>query len=94
MIRAYDPWPGDLHQLLEPQETHPQHENFPRLFHPPGSGGKTGPRCSPPGNQGLLIACGSGGLLVTDVQLEGSTRMNISQLIAGHPNLKDIHFDV
>ena len=46
------------------------------------------------GEQGLLIACGSGGLLVTDVQLEGSTRMNISQLIAGHPNLKDIHFDV
>lgn len=32
-----------LHQLLEPQKTHPQHENFPRLFHPPGSGGETGP---------------------------------------------------
>lgn len=82
-----------LHQLLEPQKTHPQHENFPRLSILPEAEGKPGQVLSA-GEQGLLIACGSGGLLVTDVQLEGSTRMNISQLIAGHPNLKDIHFDV
>lgn len=83
-----------LHQLLEPQEAYPQHENLPQGFSiVPEAEGKPGQVLSA-GEQGLLIACGSGGLLVTNVQLEGSTRMNISQLIAGHPNLKDIHFDV
>ena len=66
---------------------------FPGFTIVPEVSGKPGQVLSA-GEQGLLIACGEGGLLVTDVQLEGSTRMNIAQLIAGHPNLKDIHFDV
>lgn len=82
-----------LHQLLEPQKRIRNMKIFPGFSILPEAEGKPGQVLSA-GEQGLLIACGSGGLLVTDVQLEGSTRMNISQLIAGHPNLKDIHFDV
>lgn len=92
MIRAYDPWPGTF-TTIGTARAHPQHENLPRLHHRAEVSGKPGQVLSA-GEQGLLIACGEGGLLVTDVQLEGSTRMNIAQLIAGHPNLKDIHFDV
>ncbi|MFR4416563.1 MAG: hypothetical protein ACLT8E_03740 [Akkermansia sp.] len=64
-------------------EAYPQHENLPRLLHRSGGGRKPGQVLS--AGERALIACGSGGLLVTNVQLEGSPRMNISQLIAGHP---------
>lgn len=43
MIRAYDPVARYLHQLLEPQEAYPQHENLPRLLHRSGGGRETGP---------------------------------------------------
>ena len=93
MIRAYDPWPGTFTNYWNRKKRIRKMKIFPGFSILPEAEGKPGQVLSA-GEQGLLIACGSGGLLVTDVQLEGSTRMNISQLIAGHPNLKDIHFDV
>ena len=93
MIRAYDPWPGTFTNYWNRKKRIRNMKIFPGFSILPEAEGKPGQVLSA-GEQGLLIACGSGGLLVTDVQLEGSTRMNISQLIAGHPNLKDIHFDV
>lgn len=93
MIRAYDPWPGTFTNYWNRKKRIRNMKIFPGFSIVPEAEGKPGQVLSA-GEQGLLIACGSGGLLVTNVQLEGSTRMNISQLIAGHPNLKDIHFDV
>lgn len=93
MIRAYDPWPGTFTNYWNRKNRVRNMKIFPGFSIIPNATGKPGQVLSA-GEQGLLIACGKGGLLVTDVQLEGSTRMNISQLIAGHPNLKDIHFDV
>ena len=93
MIRAYDPWPGTFTNYWNRKGRIRNMKIFPGFTIVPEVSGKPGQVLSA-GEQGLLIACGEGGLLVTDVQLEGSTRMNIAQLIAGHPNLKDIHFDV
>ena len=93
MIRAYDPWPGTFTNYWNRKNRIRNMKIFPGFTIVPEAQGKPGQVLSA-GEPGLLIACGSGGLLVTDVQLEGSTRMSISQLIAGHPNLKDIHFDV
>ena len=93
MIRAYDPWPGTFTNYWNRKGRIRNMKIFPGFTIVPEASGKPGQVLSA-GEQGLLIACGEGGLLVTDVQLEGSTRMNIAQLIAGHPNLKDIHFDV
>ena len=86
-------WPGTFTNYWNRKKRIRNMKIFPGFSILPEAEGKPGQVLSA-GEQGLLIACGSGGLLVTDVQLEGSTRMNISQLIAGHPNLKDIHFDV
>jgi methionyl-tRNA formyltransferase len=33
----------------------------------------------------MLVACGTGALTVTEVQLEGKTPMGISTLLNGHP---------
>lgn len=93
MIRAYDPWPGTFTNYWNRKGRIRNMKIFPGFRIIPDACGKPG-QVLASGEQGLLIACGTGGLLVTDVQLEGSTRMSISQLIAGHPNLKDIHFDV
>lgn len=93
MIRAYDPWPGTFTNYWNRKGRVRNMKIFPGFTIVPDAAGKPGQVLSA-GEQGLLIACGEGGLLVTDVQLEGSKRMNIAQLIAGHPNLKDIHFDV
>lgn len=92
MIRAYAPWPGTFTNYLNRKGRIRNMKIFPGFTVVCDATGKPGQVLSA-GDQGLLIACGSGALLVNDVQLEGSTRMNISQLIAGHPNLKDIHFD-
>ena len=43
MIRAYDPWPGTFTNYWNRKKRIRNMKNFPRLFHPPGSGGKTGP---------------------------------------------------
>lgn len=43
MIRAYDPWPGTFTNYWNRKKRIRNMKIFPRLFHPPGSGGKTGP---------------------------------------------------
>ncbi|MEI9893953.1 MAG: hypothetical protein WDN28_08695 [Chthoniobacter sp.] len=35
--------------------------------------------------QGLLVAARSGAVLLTDIQLEGKRRMNVSEFLNGHP---------
>lgn len=93
MIRAYEPWPGTFTHYWNRKGRIRNMKIFSGFEIVPDVSGTPGQVLSA-SEHGLLIACGTGALLVTDVQLEGSTRMNISQLIAGHPNLKDIHFDV
>ncbi len=93
MIRAYDPWPGTFTNYWNRKGRVRNMKIFPGFTIVPDAVGKPGEVLTW-SDKGLLIACGSGALLVTDVQLEGSKRMNIAQLIAGHPNLKDIHFNV
>jgi methionyl-tRNA formyltransferase len=36
-------------------------------------------------DQGLLVGCGQGGVLIEEIQLEGSRRMGIQDFLRGHP---------
>lgn len=77
-IRALDPWPkastslaGKWLRLYQPSVVPDKQEN------PPGTiirADKTG----------LLIACGQDSLLVKEVQLEGSRRMQVDAFLCGH----------
>ena len=93
LIRAYSPWPGTFTNYMNRKGRVRNMKIFPGCRVVPDAQGTPG-KVLAAGESGLLIACGQGALLVTDVQLEGSRRMNIAEVIAGHPNLKDINFNV
>ena len=78
-LRAYDPWPGS-HTLINGSTL----KIFRATPHPEITG------CPVPGtvldsHGTLLIACGSGALELTEVQLEGSKRLPASAFLNGHP---------
>jgi methionyl-tRNA formyltransferase len=78
-LRAYDPWPGS-HTVLNGATL----KVFAATPHPEITG------CPLPGtvldSQGkLLIACGSGALALTELQLEGSKRLSTPIFLNGHP---------
>ncbi len=82
-IRALDPWPGAF-TLLPPVQGHPPrklkiHTAIPhrRASGAPGSVLRTDSR-------GLLVACGSGAVLLREVQLEGRSRMHTREFLMGH----------
>lgn len=77
LVRALHPWPGTSAELGEKRL-----KIFPPVEVGEGSGKPGGLLEVREG--GFEVACGSGSLLVGDVQLEGSRRMNGSELARGH----------
>lgn len=82
-IRAMNPWPGAF-TLLPDREGIPrklkifQAAQNPRRYGPPGHVLRAGPR-------GILVGCGSGSLLLREVQLEGKRRLPIREFLIGAP---------
>lgn len=77
MIRAYHPWPGTYARLGEKRL-----KVFPQVRGVNGDG--TPGRLLEVHDDGVEIACGSGSLVLGDVQLEGSRRMNSTEVVKGH----------
>lgn len=77
LIRAYDPWPGTYSRLGGKRL-----KIFPQTRCGEGSGS--------PGTliavheDGIEIACGDGSLIVSEIQLEGSRRMEAAEWARGH----------
>lgn len=93
MIRAYDPWPGTYSDYVNRKGRVRNIKIYPPCVVVPDAIGTPGHVLSA-GKDGMLIACGQGGLLVDVLQLDGTTKMSVGQMIAGHPNLKDMQFGV
>ncbi len=76
-IRAMNPWPAASTTL---------HGKTLKLFP-----ALRNPRSGPPGEvlaasrRGILVACGTGSLLLRELQLEGSRRMSAGDFLRGHP---------
>jgi methionyl-tRNA formyltransferase len=80
-IRAMNPWPGAFTLLPEKDGTARKLKIFEAAQNPRRSG--------PPGNvlaagkRGILVGCGSGSLLLREVQMEGKRRMPVRDFLAG-----------
>jgi methionyl-tRNA formyltransferase len=79
-IRAYNPWPGAFTAI----KTESGEVRKLKVFCTEVIG-----RCGQPGeivsdDDELLVAAGSGALVLTDIQLEGRKRMSASQLLRGN----------
>jgi methionyl-tRNA formyltransferase len=82
-IRAFNPWPGAFTQVWD--ETHGTQRTLkifsatvvPEIKREPGL-----IICAD--DRGLIFAAGKNALALGDVQLEGSRRMNVSELLRGH----------
>jgi methionyl-tRNA formyltransferase len=85
-IRAMNPWPGAFTQLpdkvIPPRKlkvfTAALNRTGPLRSGPPGQILHSGPR-------GILVACATGSLLLTEIQLEGKRRMPARDFLIGHP---------
>ena len=82
-IRAMNPWPGAFTILTLPPDPPRKLKVFeaaqnPRRSGPVGQVLEATPR-------GLLVGCGSGSLLLREVQLEGKRRMAIRDFLIGRP---------
>ena len=77
LVRAYHPWPGTSAGLGSKRL---------KIFPPVKVGeGKGAPgEFLEVGEEGLEVACGSGSLILDEVQLEGSRRMSSDELARGH----------
>ena len=81
-IRAFDPWPGT-------NTTRPD-GSLLKIF-PPAEALESSGGCAPPGSilsagpGGILIACKSGTLRVSQLQAEGRKRMDAAAFLAGRP---------
>lgn len=77
-VRAFDPWPGTFTRLTD--------DTVLKVFSPvgidPGASGAPGEVLAA-GKDGLLVACGSGALLLGTVQPAGKKRMPIGAFLAG-----------
>jgi len=80
-IRAMNPWPGaftllpDSHGIPRKLKVYEAAQN-PRRSGPPGEVLRAGPR-------GILVGCGSGSLLLREVQMEGKRRMPARDFLSG-----------
>jgi methionyl-tRNA formyltransferase len=83
LVRAMNPWPSaytlvrDLHGEVKKLKIH-------RALPVHRASGVSG-RILAVGDRGIQIACGSGALLLLDVQLEGRLRMRTSEFLRGFP---------
>ena len=81
-VRALVPWPGAF--------THLKEDSGPRFLKLWRAEVEQGIKASPgkvvaAGNNGIVMACGLGGLRVTELQAEGRRRMIAREFLAGHP---------
>ena len=81
-VRGMHPWPGAFTTLPGPAGplTLKVHSALPLRR----SGGAPG-QVMRPGRRGVLVAAGSGGLLLREVQLEGKRRLPAAEFLRGHP---------
>lgn len=91
LIRAYHPWPGTSTTLTTGAET-----RLMKIF-PPSEILSTS---SAPGTLleceggGIVIACGTGALRLSEIQPEGRRRMTTAEFLAGHPLPAGFQFGV
>jgi methionyl-tRNA formyltransferase len=84
LIRAYNPWPGTFTMILDAEGKPLQIKvHQARVAEEVEACSVGGTVLSKDG--GLLIACGQGGLVLTEVQLEGKKRMSAPEFLRGHP---------
>jgi methionyl-tRNA formyltransferase len=80
-LRAFTPWPGAFCEWPSPAGSRllKVHRGavMEGILGPPG----TVVRCD---RDGLVVACGEGGLVLQEVQLEGGKRLTAEQFSAGH----------
>ncbi len=82
-LRAFTPWPG-AHCWIAA-------EPKPRLLKVHAAHAAQTPTRAEPGTvitrepNGLIVACGTGALVLTEVQPEGGRRMAVRDFLAGHP---------
>ena len=82
-IRAMNPWPGAFTFLPDPDGTPRKLKVFEAAIMPFHSG--------PPGQVlyvdklGITVACGSGAILLREIQLEGKRRMPVRDFLIGRP---------
>lgn len=84
--RAFTPWPG-AHCYI-PHATHPRLLKIHAARPEPGPGNPE-QRAAPgtvieTGDNGILVACGSGSWRITELQLEGGKRMSAAQFLSGN----------
>jgi len=84
-IRAMNPWPGAFTLLPERDGALRKIKVFtaaqnPRHSGPPGQVLRAGAR-------GILVGCGSGSLLLREIQVEGKRRMSARDFLIGRPIL-------
>ena len=83
-IRAMNPWPGAFTLLPDSAAGAPRKLKIfaaaqnPRRSGPPGQVLRAGAR-------GILVGCGSGSLLLREIQMEGKRRMPVRDFLAGRP---------
>ncbi|HAV63025.1 MAG TPA: methionyl-tRNA formyltransferase [Verrucomicrobiales bacterium] len=81
-IRGFDPWPGAFTTL--PLGGQPRLLKLWRARVFENTSGTPG-NVITAGADGVQIGCGSGALLVTELQLEGGRRMPVRDFLIGHP---------
>ncbi len=81
LVRAMNPWPGAFTFVRNTEHSVQKlkvHRALP--FHRVSGEAGVVQRT---GNRGILVACGGGGLLLLEVQLEGKRRMNGAEFVRG-----------
>jgi methionyl-tRNA formyltransferase len=81
LVRAMNPWPGSF-TLVRNQENAVQKLKVHRALPIHRVSGETGAALRV-GDRGILVACGKGGLLLLEVQLEGKRRMSGAEFVRG-----------
>lgn len=88
-VRAYDPWPGTSSRYYDIKGRSRRIKVFPPVSVRGDVSAKPGEVVST--SEGLVVACGKGGVLIETVQPEGSRKMSAADfLLGGHLNLTDI----
>jgi methionyl-tRNA formyltransferase len=85
-VRAMDPWPGAYTLVTLVPERDGAGRKL-KIFEAAQNPRRSGPagRVISAGARGVLVGCGSGSLLLREVQLEGKRRMAARDFLIGHP---------
>lgn len=81
LVRAMNPWPGSF-TLVRNHENAVQKLKVHRALPIHRVSGEAGAALRV-GDRGILVACGEGGLLLLEVQLEGKRRMSGAEFVRG-----------